>query len=141
MPTKKHGADDADQKPRPRLEPGTFAVVSDHVTDGPRLKHSEWCVYIGICAHADTEGYAWPSQELIAQERGLHRSTVTRAIKRLAEVGHIIIVERKRRGGRWASNSYRVIRLARKVPPKPCAHKMSRGPCAHKMSRHRVLTR
>ena len=98
--------------------PGTFAIVSLHVLQGPRLTWSEVRVWISISSHASSQSdnCAWPTQELIAEKTGLHRSTVGRVIKRLVEVGHVGVIERKRRGGRWPSNLYRVL-FPLKEPP------------------------
>ena len=70
-----------------------------------------------IWLHQDGRSYAWPSQELIAEETSLHRVTVTAAIKQLLNLGYLVLVSSKRRRGRWASNSYRVVRLKRTLEP------------------------
>ena len=124
MPTKKPahgpaaaGGDADDQKPRPRLEPDTWGALTRHCLNDDRLKARELRVLHCISCHADAGGYAWPSQDLIAEETSLHRVTVTLAIKQLLKLGYLVLVSSKRRRGRWASNSYRVVRLKRTLEP------------------------
>ena len=63
------------------------------------------------------EEYALTSQELIARETGLHRVTTQQATRQLQKLGYLVIERHKRRHGHWPANTYRVVRLALKVPP------------------------
>jgi hypothetical protein len=42
-----------------------------------------------ICIHVDAEGYAYPSQELLAAITGMRRETVCRAVRRLKQLGYL----------------------------------------------------
>ena len=60
------------------------------------IKARELRVLICITWHADSAGYAWPSQELIARETRLARQTVSEAIKQLQKLGCIMIMNQRR---------------------------------------------
>ncbi len=107
----------ARQKDQPRLEPNTWGALTRHVINDNRLKAREIRVLHCISCHAGTDGYAWPSQELIARETDLARQTVSLAIKQLLELEYLVLVSKERRHGRWASNSYRVVRLKPTIKP------------------------
>ncbi len=99
-----------------RHKPGTFALVSLHVLDGPRLTWSEVQVWLTVSGHASiqTGNMAHPTQETIARKTGLHRKTVWRALHGtterpgLLERGILAIESKKRVKGQWASLTYRV---------------------------------
>ncbi len=91
--------------------------MTRHVINDNRLKAREIRVLHCISCHAGTDGSAWPSQELIARETDLARQTVTLAIKQLLELEYLVLVSKERRHGRWASNSYRVVRLKPTIKP------------------------
>ncbi len=99
-----------------RHKPGTFALVSLHVLDGPRLTWSEVKVWITVSAMAQigTGNTSRPTQETIARKAGLNRKTVWRALHGtterpgLLELGILAIESKKRVKGQWASLTYRV---------------------------------
>ena len=63
-----------------------------------------FCVYVAIKAHTDLNtGNAWPSIPLLAEQVGVSKDTVARALKTLVEAGLLKIDKRGR------SNSYSVI--------------------------------
>ena len=101
-----------------RHKPGSFALVSLHVRDGPRLTWSEVQVWLTVSGHASIKerNTAWPTQETIARETGLHRNTVGLAIKRLKKLGHLTIESKKRVKGQWANLTYRVVFPADETP-------------------------
>lgn len=58
------------------------------------LELSEVAVFVALCDHANQRTrIAWPSQRLIAEEMGMGRATVERALERLAAVGLVEIAE------------------------------------------------
>ena len=116
---------DAKQEVRSRLSPRTFAAVPAQAMNDDRLKSREWRVLVCISWHANANGLAWPSQDLIADETGLNRSTVNRAVTRLAKLGYLVPEKRKRRHGHWPANTYKVVRVKPMDPnnsPKPNDH-------------------
>ena len=58
-------------------------------------------------------GYAWPSNETLAQELGIHRTTVTSAWQGLRAKGYFIVQENK---GRGTTNRYYPVFVS---PPEP----------------------
>ena len=116
---------DAPQKDQPRLKPKTYAAVPAQAMNDDRLKARDWRVLTCIAWHADPHGYAWPSQEVIRQETGLCRVSVSTSIGRLRKFGYLTIERKIRRHGHWAANTYRVVRLKPQEIPKPAA------PCNH----------
>ncbi len=110
---------DAPQKAQKRLKPRTYASIPAQAMNDDRLKPSDFQVITCISWHADTDGYAWPPQDLIALETGLHRVTVNRAIQRLQKLGYLVIVPHQRRHGHWRANAYRVLRVKPHFPDEP----------------------
>ncbi len=110
---------DAPQKAQRRLKPKTYAAVPAQAMNDDRLKPCEWRVLACVSWHADPDGYAWPSQELIARETRLHRVTVNKATQQLRTLGYLVIMPRKRRHGHWRANGYRVVRLKPQIPADP----------------------
>ena len=110
MPTKDHSVGDGDLGKK-KHTPGTFAIVSLHVGQGPRLTHCQWAVYCAICSHASaqSDNICWPKQDVIAREACCSRFTVGRATDRLHDLGIIRKIEMKRRSGRWPSYKYEVL--------------------------------
>jgi DNA-binding transcriptional regulator YhcF (GntR family) len=69
-----------------------------------RIAAPDKTVLLYIARHANDEGECWPSQEAIAGQSGLGKSTVLRAIKRLVKSGILTV---KRRGNKFGgSNRY-----------------------------------
>jgi hypothetical protein len=64
-------------------------------------------VYLSLCRHSDNNTQScFPSMELIAEENGIHKSTVLRAIKTLEEWGIINVIRRKKEDGKQENNIY-----------------------------------
>lgn len=64
-------------------------------------------VLLKLADYADDEGICWPAQKTIADQTGLPRESVCRAVKRLAEQGFLSIEHRSTPSGRL-SNIYRL---------------------------------
>ena len=60
----------------------------------------------------DKEGYAWPSQETLAEFSGYNRSTIHRACKSLQSKGLISWKKDIRSSGHFSSNRYQLHRVA-----------------------------
>ena len=76
------------------------------VGSDPKMTGAALRVAIHLWSHMNAErGCAWPALTTIANDMGLDKSTVTRAIKLLSTRGWINV---RRRGGRHRSNEYRI---------------------------------
>jgi DNA-binding MarR family transcriptional regulator len=68
--------------------------------------------FVRVLAHlaiyADRFGVAWPSQETIADELGINRATVCRAIKRLRDLGYLDRYRKRTARGHFR-NVYRLL--------------------------------
>ena len=94
----------------PRLQPRTYAATPAQAMQDKRLKGADWRVLTCVSWHANTSGYAWPSQEMVAAVTGLARPAVGKSISRLRRFGYLEIIKRDRQRGQWPHNCYRVIR-------------------------------
>lgn len=103
-----------DNENAPRLIPHSYAIVPIRAIQDRWLKRADWAVLTAICFHANTAGYAFPSQERLAELTGLCRQTVNACVGRLRQLGYLKIVksskEARRSGGRFAVNGYVVDR-------------------------------
>ena len=93
-----------------RLKPRTYAAVPAQAMQDSRLKASDFRVLSAISWRADAAGVAWPSQQDIAKITGLSRPTVGLCVSRLARYGYLKRAPMTRRGGRWPSSSYLLVR-------------------------------
>lgn len=100
--------------PKPRLTPQSYAAVPIRAMQDRRLKRADWVILTAYAYHANTRGYAFPSQERIAELTGLSRQTVNLHTRRLREFGYLKLVKaskkERRPGGRFAVNAYVVVR-------------------------------
>ena len=60
----------------------------------------------------DEKGYAWPSQETLAEDTGYNRSTISRACSSLQEKGLLSWEKNMRSSGHFSSNRYKLHRVA-----------------------------
>ena len=72
------------------------------------LNHRARAVYMYLKDHADREGKCWPGIRTMAQELGLSRSTVKRALDDLCKAGLLAREPRWRENGSLTSNLYRL---------------------------------
>lgn len=64
-------------------------------------------VYLSLCRHSDNNTQqCFPSMKLIAEENGISRDTVLRALKKLEEWGIVVIKKSKASDGTQANNVY-----------------------------------
>lgn len=70
---------------------GGAAAVKDALRASHDLKPTERLVLVAIVAHANADGCAWPSVATIADYVGCSERTVQRALRRLVEVGRLVI--------------------------------------------------
>ena len=125
----------ADSGQKPRLAPQTYAAVPAQAMQDSRLKASDFRVLSAISWRADATGIAWPSQQDIANVTGLSRPTVGTCVSRLAKYGYLKRVPMTRRGGRWPTNSYQLVR------EKPAENPLTTDPpCKDSGDTDRVVT-
>lgn len=68
------------------MEGNFFRIYNDYVTHYARyLSVVATAVYTSLCKHADINGKCWPSMDLIAEQHGIERHAVGKAIKKLEE--------------------------------------------------------
>lgn len=67
------------------------------------LPPAEKLVLLCLADHADSAGVCWPSVARLSERCGLHRSSVMRSLKALADAGHVTID-----GGSGRLNRYKV---------------------------------
>ncbi|MGW3604289.1 helix-turn-helix domain-containing protein [Micromonospora sp. NPDC005161] len=84
---------------------GGAAAVKDALRASHDLKPTERLVLIAIVAHANAEGEAWPSIATVADYVGCSERTVQRALRRLVEVGRLVI----RKAANIATRVYRLV--------------------------------
>ncbi|KAB1919088.1 helix-turn-helix domain-containing protein [Micromonospora noduli] len=72
---------------------GGAAAVKDALRASHDLKPTERLVLVAIVAHANAEGEAWPSVATVADYVGCSERTVQRALRRLVEVGRLVVAK------------------------------------------------
>ncbi|WP_193753511.1 helix-turn-helix domain-containing protein [Aureimonas ureilytica] len=92
------------KRPGPR-----YAIIpADAVTD-PSLQGPDLKVLALLGRHIDRKGWCVRSQGRMADELGIARGTLQRALGRLVSAGYVEVSHEKRRDGGQAANRYRVI--------------------------------
>ena len=87
------------------MEIKAYGKVAKEVMRDTRLSAAEKGLYAYLCAYAGGSGSCFPSRGLIAYEMQLNKDTVTRYLRKLAELGYITLAK-ARAGGRFANNRY-----------------------------------
>lgn len=99
-------------------------IVVDEPEREPRPEVSDFerRVFREYAAHADDDGYCWPSQETIADVLGCWRETVNRRTRSLREAGWMRLVERRQsKRTKWRHNVYDVLPGLMLCPVSDCA--------------------
>lgn len=73
------------------------------------LPHRAITVYMYLKDRSDQKGSCWPAIPTMAQELGLSRSTIKRALHDLEGAGYLKREERFRENGSYTSNLYTLI--------------------------------
>ena len=74
----------------------------------PVKSASERVVLVALADHSDDQGRCWPGQEGLAEKCCMHRVSVNRIVKRLADAGLVEIRHRAKEDGSRNSNLYRL---------------------------------
>jgi hypothetical protein len=83
-----------------------FAVIPGRALTDTRLSPSEFRVFAVMCGHANrADRICWPKQETLAKLLGTDKFEISRAVRRLAELGYVQIIKR----GYPLSNKYRIV--------------------------------
>jgi biotin operon repressor len=94
---------------------GFIAIPTEVYTNHFKgMSRSEIMVYIELSHHADNDDVAWPSIQHIAEDTGLSRIQVIRAINSLKEKGLLAV---KREIGR--ANTYKIAKVTPQKPVSP----------------------
>ncbi|MEV4478769.1 helix-turn-helix domain-containing protein [Micromonospora coxensis] len=70
---------------------GGAVAVKDALRASHDLPKTDRLILVAIVAHANAEGDAWPSVQTIAEYVGCSERTVQRALRRLVEVGRLVV--------------------------------------------------
>jgi hypothetical protein len=85
------------------------------------FKGAKLAVFLAIALHADQDGWAYPSRELLCKETGYNLTTVALALSELCEEsieGHRVLLRgqpRMAKGGTFANNTYLIFPSADEV--------------------------
>lgn len=96
-----------------------FFVLDDVYLNGyaKHLGTTASMVYISLCRHADKKQKSFPSQELIAEELGVHERTVMRKIATLKKWKLISVKKVKNKSGKWLNNTYFLLDKSEWIKP------------------------
>lgn len=108
------------------------------------LKPPEKAVLVWIADYYNDEiGYAWPSQETLAEDTGYNRSTIHRACKSLQEKGLLSWEKNMRSSGHFSSNRYKLHHVADRhnaesleAKKEPIMLQTAKSPCATRQQKH-----
>lgn len=76
-------------------KPNYYAILTAEVRYDNRLNANQKLLYAELTALANTHGYAWPSNEYLANLYGVSDKTISRNIQRLKELKYIKVIEQK----------------------------------------------
>lgn len=76
-------------------KPSYYAILTAEVRYDNRLNANQKLLYAELTALANTHGYAWPSNEYLANLYGVSDKTISRNIQRLKELKYIKVIEQK----------------------------------------------
>lgn len=80
-------------------KPNYYAILTAEVRYDNRLNANQKLLYAELTALANTHGYAWPSNEYLANLYGVSDKTISRNIQRLKELKYIKVIEQKSGAG------------------------------------------
>src|SRR5438105_8500864 len=87
-----------------------------------KLTAAELRIYIALCGHADKNGFCCVGFETLAEECGISKRQVIRAIAQLVEIGELRVEKRrKKERGRWVqgANQYEIPAISECHPCHP----------------------
>lgn len=97
-------------------------------------------VYISLCRHADNKTQqCFPSMETIAEENGMKRNAVSRAIKTLEEWNIVSVKKEYDSKSKKRMNNVYTLLAKSEWKEKPCTFKIHGEPCTFKEESHAPL--
>lgn len=102
------------------MKRGNFFVVQNQIFNY-KLPPISFYVYCYLCKCRNTKKGCYPSKQTIASACGIAVSSVSKAIKQLADAG-LIVVTKNFRSGRQINNSYELTDLAVCQTDNPTGH-------------------
>lgn len=88
-----------------------FVQVFNSWWTNPEYTLNEKAVFITLKTYARAKGSCFPSQSSIATVTGISRSTVSKVLNRLEEIGAIVSIERNTETGGQTSNVYYLAKI------------------------------
>jgi DnaD/phage-associated family protein len=85
-----------------------FSAITYRAITDQNITDSEYRTLGAIAAHADKDGWCYPSQKKLADLRGVTRQTINTHVKKLTELGYLNIKPRYREDGGQTSNLMQV---------------------------------
>lgn len=100
--------------------PGGWFWCQNFIFEDPAFSSFDRLVFLCLCYHADAaEDVCWPSLTRLAQETGISRSSVIRALDRLEGLGRVARFHQETARGEPVANTYKVYRRAPRRLPDP----------------------
>jgi len=97
-----------------------FFVVDDLYLNGyaKLFPVTTSAVYLSLCRHANKAQTCFPAQKLLAEQHGINKRTVRRAIKTLIESNLVAVKKIRGKDGRWKRNNYYLLDREQWLKPK-----------------------
>lgn len=112
-----------------------FFMVDDAYLNGyaKHLDPTTTAVYLSLCRHSDKEQQSFPSQDLIAKEHGISKSTVKRKIRKLLGLNIIDVSQARNNKGKWLHNTYILLDKSvwKTIGGSPVTHGNGGSPMTH----------
>ena len=93
-----------------------LSIIPAKAIADPALNATALRVLCALGTYTDDNGWCFPKQSSLADDLGIGRAAVNRAVQILKAQGYVEVYEQRRRDGGRGANSYRVI-LDPKAPP------------------------
>lgn len=97
------------------------------MTHGRELGPTGIAVYSSLACHADKQGTSWPSYGYIAREIGASRGSVIKAIKKLEDLGLVVVIRRRNTSNLYALSSTSPTASSPHPPGSPGGHRSTPG--------------
>jgi hypothetical protein len=104
-----------------------FAVVPTAWVRSKELTGSDKLVLVALAAFADSRGYCWPSVARLAEEIGMSVRSVQYSLKRLAELGVVVVKRRVDEAGDYTTNGYWITGYDTMLPAKGVVQPVAPG--------------
>lgn len=86
-----------------------FAVVPRQAIFDQELSNTTFKIFTILCALADKKHQCFPSWKYLEDATGVSEATISRSIRKLEDLGYVIVHKRRRENGSRTSNFYTVV--------------------------------